>query len=199
MPKVSDFTPVPPGTYLGICYRILDLGTQPENFQGQEKMMHKILLNWEIPEEKTADGKAMMVGKKYTFSSGKNAHLRADLESWRAKAFSDEEIEKFDIQVLIGQPAMLTIVESTSKQGRTFSNVDTVSKIPKGIDVPKVTENPKQILILTPNEFNQQVYDGLSDNLKGMISRSPEFQELKGGKPRANSQVDPELDDEIPF
>ena len=40
LPKPEEggsFTPIPPGTHLGVCYRVIDLGTQMSNFQGETK------------------------------------------------------------------------------------------------------------------------------------------------------------------
>lgn len=140
----------------------------------------------------------MMVSKRYTFSSSKQGHLRADLESWRAKAYTDEEIAGVDITKLLGVPALLTITRQETN-GKTYTNVDTVSKPMKGTSIPEL-HNEKVYLSLDPGEFKQSVYDGLSDYFKDTIAKSPEYQELKGGAPATTGQrVDEELDDEIQF
>lgn len=147
-----------------------------------------------------ADGKPMMIAKRYTLSMNKKAILRQDLESWRAKAFSDEELETFDILNVLGAPALLTLAKSDNGD---YTNVVGVAKLPKGTSVPTKTENEKLALVLTPEDFNQQVYDKLSDKLKELVAKSPEYQAIKSGKPLSaggGKPADPDpFDDEIPF
>jgi hypothetical protein len=96
---------------------------------------------------------------------------------------------------------MLTVIEDESKDGRKFSNVETVSKVMKGTEIPKEIENPKQILILSPGEFSREIFDSLSDNLKAQITRTPEYQEIQTGKPASKpaGNAGKDFDDEIPF
>lgn len=185
---------------MGICYRILDLGTQQSTYQGQPRTQHLLLFAWELPEEKMADGKPMMVAKRYTLSMNKKAILRKDLESWRAKAFSDEELETFDILNVLGAPALLTLAKSDNGD---YTNVVGVAKLPKGTQVPTETANEKLALVLTPADYREDVYGKLSDKLKELIAKSPEYQSIKSGKPIVSGggkQADPDpFDDEIPF
>src|SRR6185369_10438591 len=67
-PTESNFTPVPAGTHLGICYRVIDLGTQSTNFNGETKLAHKVLVSWEIPDEKMDDGRPFTISQSYTWS-----------------------------------------------------------------------------------------------------------------------------------
>src|SRR5258708_18184466 len=106
MPKQSEFVSVPAGSYTAVCYRVIDLGTQFSEFY--KKASHKIMISWEL-DEKMADGKPYSIHKRYTLSSGKNAALRKDLESWRGKAFTNEEFGTFDIGVLIGVGCMIGV------------------------------------------------------------------------------------------
>ena len=40
-PTEGDFELAPAGTHIGVCYRIIDLGTQETTFEGQAKQQHK--------------------------------------------------------------------------------------------------------------------------------------------------------------
>lgn len=186
---------------MGICYQIIDLGTQDVTFNGEAKKQHKIQVFWELPNSKMDDGRPMMVSKRYTFSSSSNGHLRKDLESWRAKAYTDEEIAGVDITKLLGVPALLTITNE-EKNGKTYTNVETVSKLMKGTAVPD-RHNPTAYLALDPGQFDQAVFDGLSDFFKDMIRKSPEYQEVIGGavQQAGGGQQSSEefLDDNLPF
>ena len=48
----GDFQKVAPGTYVARCYRMIELGTLKEEFQGQVKMLQKVQITWELPTEK---------------------------------------------------------------------------------------------------------------------------------------------------
>ena len=45
---IGDFKPVPAGLHLARCYRIIDLGTQRSEYDGQENHQRKIMLGWEL-------------------------------------------------------------------------------------------------------------------------------------------------------
>jgi hypothetical protein len=174
LPKQNEFESVPAGSYGAVCYRVVDLGTQFSAFY--KKASHKIMISWEL-DEKMKDGRPFSIHKRYTLSSGKNAALRKDLESWRGRAFTEEEFGSFDIGKLIGIGCMIG-VSTRIQDGQTYSDVSSIMKLPKGMETPKV-ENEK--LYFSLNEFNQDIYDKLSDGMKAVIAKSPEYQEIKGG------------------
>ena len=63
----ADFKDPPEGTHPARCYRVIDLGTQEVDFQGQIKHQRKVLVSWELQcEERMDDGRPFSIGKKYT-------------------------------------------------------------------------------------------------------------------------------------
>lgn len=176
---------------MAICYQILDLGTQKSTYNGESKLQHKVYIGFELINELMEDGRPFVVGSRYTLSGFKNAVLRKHLESWRAKAFTDDEFDAFDITKLVGQPAMLTLTE-----GEKYVNITGVSLPPKGTPL-KALVNEKKKLILTPEEFDVKVFESLHEKMRETIAASPEYQAIKSGKPIQN--VVEEFDDEIPF
>lgn len=192
------------GTYVGVCYRFIDMGTQKVEWQGQVQHKRKIMISWLVPEELMSDGRPFSVHKRYTWSMHEKAALRQDLESWRGKAFTMEDFEgpnAFNTKKLIGQPCMLTITSDT-RDGKTYTNVASVGKLMKGVKPGELTE-PTVYLSLEPGEFNEETFALLKDGLKERISVTPEFKELQGqGKQSVSvdedyAGVDPE--DTIPF
>ena len=113
------------------------------------------------------------------------------MESWRGKPFSKEDFGKFDIFKLIGIPCMLGVVHA-ERNGKTYSNITSIMRLPKGMEAPKLVNSPLQFNIA---EFNQDVYDSFSDNLKALIAKSPEYARVKGlDKTEPNTH-----DEEIPL
>lgn len=197
----SDFTPPPSGTHLAVCYRVIDLGTQQSEWQGQVKHQRKVLLSWELPEEAGPDGKPFAISQRYTFSSSERAILRQHLEGWRGKTFTDADFGPggFDIKNVLGKACLLTIVHE-DKKGKTYANIKGVSAVPKGMTVSAGTA-ASVYFSLERARFDRRVLDGLSENLQAIIAGSPEYKALLEPVDAADNYdgVSGHLDDEIPF
>jgi hypothetical protein len=73
----GDFESIPPGTYPAVCYRVIDLGRQETEYQGEKKIQHKVLLSWDIADEETrmSDGRPFTISSRYTWSMHEKAQL----------------------------------------------------------------------------------------------------------------------------
>lgn len=200
----GDFTPPPAGTHIAICHRVIDLGTQVVEWQGKKKHQRKIMLSWEIPEEKMEDGRPFTVSKRYTLSSSDKSTLRHHLEAWRGKKFTDADFGPggFDIKNVLKAPCVLGIVHQ-EKDGKTYANISALGKLPKGTIAP---EPSNAALYFSLDEPNWEIYQALSDGLKQTIAASPEYQRLMGGAGEATGTNGPEaagshddFGDDIPF
>jgi hypothetical protein len=166
----GDFEPIPEDLHLAVCYGIWDLGTQySERWQ---KSVHKVVIVWELPGcrgEFERDGNKVSlprtISKRYRVSLHKKADLRKDLESWRGKKFTEEELKGFDLKKLLAVPCQIQVLHS--KEGdKIYSNISTITKAPggtkikpenplvffsfeEGLDIPK--ETPKWIVDLIQN------------------------------------------------
>lgn len=207
LPKPSDggeFVPPPAGTFPAICYRIIDLGTQETTFQGERKEQHKVLLSWELKSDETImdDGQPMSIHQRYTWSMHEKATLRRHLEAWRGAKFKDSDFGPggFDVKNVLGKSCMLTIMHNESN-GKTYANVASVSKLPKGMTAGEL-HNKTMLIWLTRDEFDRDAFDELSDGLKMTIKKSPEYNNLSrsgGGAETRAAKGGAGLDDEIPF
>lgn len=189
MPKEtkSEFELPPAGTHVATCYRVVDLGTQITDWMGQTKSQHKILIGWEMPDEKMSDGRPFSMQKRYTLSSHEKATLRLHLEAWRGKAFTEEEFGSFDLGTLIGVSCLLN-VKHTTKECKTYADIGGIMKLPKG--TPSATLTNASVYFSLDN-FEQSVFDSLSDGLRETIMKSPEYRKAKGiGTPAGSSEDD---------
>lgn len=196
LPKnnATDFTPAPAGTHVAVCYRLVDLGTQAVEFQGDRKHQHKVLIGWELPNERMEDGKPFTISKRYTWSTHEKATLRQHLESWRGKKFAEPEIEQFDTRKLLGVGCTLSIAHE-ERQGKTYASITGIGPMMKGTTAPK-PEN--QIVYFTLDQaFDADVFSALPQGLRETIQKSPEYHKLNGQAPTHNGSHD--LSDEVPF
>lgn len=207
LPKPSESTSfelTPAGTFVAICYRFIDRGTQMSEYMGERKTRHEIMLTWELCNELMEDGRPFSASKTYTWSMNEKASLRKDLESWRGKAFSDDDFDgpnAFNTRKLLGAPCMLNIVHET-KNDKTFAKIAGISKLVKGMQVPALVNKPTY-LALTQEGWDSETYTNLSERLKEIIASSPEYKDLmqsmsKHDDPGAGQSVY-DYSDEIPF
>lgn len=213
LPKPSEggsFETPPAGTFVAICYRFVDCGTQKTEFNGQTKYKRQIMLTWELSDEKMADGRPFSTSKKYTLSMHEKSGLRKDLESWRGLAFRDEDFEgpkAFNTKKLVGAPCLLTLTH-TVKGDTTYANVTGIGKLVKGMPIPTMINAPIY-LVLAKDEFEASALEGLSDKMKSLITSSPEYREIVGRStshhddpdnyPDEDSRTGFDPDDSIPF
>lgn len=200
----GDFKPIPEGTYVATCVRLIDLGTQVSTYKGVDSLRRKVLVAWEVPDQMVEfDGeqRPALVMQRYTASLHDKAVLRQHLEAWRGRRFTADELRGFDLKNVLGKPCQLQILHS---EDGAYANVAAIMAVPKGLETPK-PHHPLIHFSLDEDEFSEGVYDGLSDKLKSQIATSPEYKARTGqpiqhpdDKPREDF-AHADLDDEIPF
>jgi hypothetical protein len=131
----SNFVPAPAGAWAAVCVDVVDLGVLEVSFGGKSKQQHKIRIVWQI-SEMMANNKPYVVSKRYTLSLHEKAALRKDLESWRGRAFTPSELEGFDVESVLSASALLNIL-AEEKDGKRYSNVTAVMRLPKTMEAPK--------------------------------------------------------------
>jgi len=202
------FESTPPGMHLARCYRIVDLGTQKTEYMGQVKFLHKIMLGWEIHTTKEdgttlkmRDGRPFAMFKNYTLSWSEKANLRLDLQSWRGKPFTQEEMRRFDLETVLGAWCLLNVIERPGKDGKTYVNIDTVTPVPSMMKKAGLPEGVNKIEMFNLDNPNWNMFETFSDNLKVKIMASPEFNKAKGGNNSTSSvaSIDEDVDSDIPF
>ena len=210
--KGGNFERCPAGMHLARCYRIIDLGTQKSEYMGQIKYLHKIMLGWEIHgmnDDGTAikmkDGRPFAIFKNYTLSWSEKANLRLDLQSWRGKPFTQEEMRKFDLKNVLGAFCMLNVIERPGQDGKTYTNVAGVTPVPAMIKqngLPAAV-NPNELFKI--DDPDMEMFNKFSDHLKAKISASPEWQKKQGKAPAPAPQPQSapaggfDNDDDSPF
>ena len=199
LPPKNDFELPPAGSHMAICYRVIDLGTQQYEWEGKKSFKPTIMLGFELCNEVMKDGRPFSVQQRFKLGSDKKAKIRIFLESWRGVPFSDDDFGNFDVAKLIRVPCLLGIIH-TESSGNIYANINSVMKLPKGMTAPSLINEP---IHLTFDEFDQEAFNKLSENMQAVIAKSPEYQELKGATHLEKSMGDASngihLDDEIPF
>jgi hypothetical protein len=200
------FESTPPGMHLARCYRIVDLGTQKSEYMGQVKFLHKIMLGWEIHTTKDdgttlkmRDGRPFAMFKNYTLSWSEKANLRLDLQSWRGKPFTQEEMRSFDLETILGAWCLLNVIERPGKDGKMYVNIDTVTPVPAMMKKAGLPEGVNKLEMFNLDSPDMTMFESFSDNLKVKIMASPEWQKLQSSGNASTVSTSIEMDDDIPF
>lgn len=164
----GDFKQPPTGTHVARCIRLIDLGTQHGEYQGQPNVRNQVLITWELPTELMDDGKPYIVSHFYTNSLNEKATLRAHLEAWRGRQFTEVEMKKFDLMNILGKPCMVTLI--ANEKGK--AKVSAVAALPKGIEV-KPQVNPSSSFWI--EEWDQAAFDAMPKGIREIIEKSDEF------------------------
>ena len=134
----ANFTPAPAGTHGAVCVDIVDLGEVKTEYQGKARTRHVVKIVWQIDELRDDGLLPFALRKTYTLSLHEKATLRKDLESWRGKAFTEEELRGFDLEVLLSKGCLLNVIHREAN-GSTYANVSGIMKLPKGMQAPTPT------------------------------------------------------------
>ena len=181
------------GTYAAVCYMLVDLGLQYNKNYGNSS--RKVLIGWEIADEYVeVDGekKPRVFSARYTASLNEKAVLRKDLAAWRGRAFTEAELSEFNLCNIVGAPCMIQIIHNESSNGKTYANLASIMKLPKGMAVPQMTLEP---IIYDIDESVPADVDKLPEWIATTIKSSESYQQrLRAESGGASKMYD--LDDE---
>lgn len=211
--KVSDtsqqFENAPAGTHVARCVSLIGLGTRKETYQGNERWRSVIVVGWELPYEMREDGQPFFVSAWYTRSLSDKANLRRDLEAWRTRQFTKDELKDFEMKNLLDKGCQVIIAEN--EDGKI--KVTGVAALPKGTTLP---DRHNELKYFDVYECEERDFLLLTEKMQNIVKESREWQELTDhgrvlddterrelkegtfGEPFASEKSLPELDD-IPF
>jgi hypothetical protein len=204
----TSFKPVPAGMHLARLYRIIDLGTQKSEFEGNVNFLHKIKFVWEVHGEDesgqalvTDKNEPMIITKDYTLSWGDKANLRKDLEAWRGVPFTEEERRRFDLKSVLDKWCMLNVQHKPRQKGGVYANVVGITPVPKVIKTNGLPKGHNKCEIFIISEGDMEMFNTFGEYLKKTIQSSPEWQGLakKGNVPAPQSSGFDDIEDDIPF
>lgn len=168
----GNFENAPSGTHVARCIGLIGLGTHDNEYQGVTRLRNVVMVMWEMPHELRADGQPFVISKWYTRSLSERATLRKDLANWRGRDFTTSELQSFDLRNVLDKGCQ--IVVSENEHGKV--NVTGIAGLPKGLELP---ERHNDLKYFDVEEFDEEVYETLSDRMKEQITSSYEYLEIK--------------------
>ncbi len=186
----GNFEKCPIGTYVARCISVIDLGTQHGQFNNKPQVRKQVWILWEIPSEKMKDGRPFAVSSFYTSSLNEKANLRRDLEAWRGRAFTKEELSSFDLKNILDKPCLISVIHNEKDR----VEISGVMALPKGTPVPT---RINELLHFDVDEWDQSVFEKIPDGIQEIIKKSEEYAIMH--TPGAAGEPGPLTADAIPF
>ena len=204
----STFKPVPSGMHLARCYRIVDMGTQTTTWKGQSKQQPKVMLQFEVHSEDsdgnpivTDKGEPMSISKNFTASLGENAILRQELENWRSRAFTADELKGFQLKNVLGAWAMLSVVKEQGNDGNEYTNISSINPVSSQIKKAGLPEGHNELKIFDLENPDMALFETFGNKIKEKIQSTPEWNKKITPSSKLSSQSSgfDDMADDVPF
>ena len=186
--KTGDFKQVPAGIFPAICWAVIDIGHQ----DGPYGVKPQLVLCFEFPTETViVDGqeKPMIMTEFYSATIGKKARLRSDLEGWRGRSFSEQELQGFELKNVLGKACTITTFEN--ENGRT--RIKAIGPAMKGQEYRQ--HNPSLWFDLDVHGVRSADFDKVPEWIREIIGKRVDASE----PPRAQDDDPGFPDDDVPF
>jgi hypothetical protein len=128
----SKFTPAPEGLHQAVCVDVVELGLVQTPWGEKEK----VEIVWQLDFVNDELDRRFEVRKWYGLSLHEKANLRKDLECWRGRKFTADELKGFDLEKLIGANCQLQVIHNITDEGKVYANVQAI--VPHNSKVPKL-------------------------------------------------------------
>ena len=126
----------PDGQHVAICCDVVDLGMIKVTYNNQEKEQHKIRVWFQIGEYDT-EGKRYLISRRFTLSLHEKAALRAFLESWRGKPYTEEESKAgIDVELMVGVSALI----QSAVNKNDYADITSIMRLPKKMEAIEVED-----------------------------------------------------------
>lgn len=210
--------PIEPGTIPGRLVQIIDLGLQPQEYQGEVKPpAREISTTYELADEfmKDDEGNDIPDKPRWISESFVLHNLAADRAKSTARYFAlDPKSEaNGDWEKLLGAPVMITVVQKPDKKKQIHNNIASTSSV-RARDlknIPELVNEPRFLDLDIVNDVNLQMFSDLPQWIRDKIKKGLEWQgsefqiALESFKPKTKDKSDTkktrevvEVDDEIP-
>jgi hypothetical protein len=172
--KSSSFPSVSVGVHKARCIKVIDLGTQKNEFEGNITWKRQALVIWEVPDQTNETSEPLTISRFYTLSLHEKSNLGIDLTSWRGRPFSETEKKGFDISKLIGHTCLLNVI-----QGNKNNKIGSIMPLPKG---DKIAEQYHTGVVFDLEKYQKgqkEIFNQLSEGIRNIILRSKELEGLE--------------------
>lgn len=192
----GDFELAPAGPHAARCIQLVDLGLQKSQYGIKEQVILGFELTHTLMAEGDNEGKPFMISNFYTKSLAEKANLLRDLQAWRGREFTEEELDGFDLRDVVGAPCLVT-VGHVKKDDKIRAKMLSITSLPKGMTLDDAV-NPIRIYDL--DDPAEDVYEALPEWIQKKIGERVLGGHAAGAAAASSDEGPPPIaDDDIPF
>ena len=161
------------GVYTAISSMMIDIGGQRSTLDNNVR--RKFIMVWNIVGEFVEVNKEQLprvMSKEYTLSINEKSNLRKDLQAWRGQAFTEEELQGFNLLTVMNKPCQLQIINE-EKNGKNYNNISAIMALPKGMKVDPLEET---VVFITNNPETWGNYEKVPKWIREKIKKSEGFE-----------------------
>lgn len=133
----KPLTPAPAGLHQAVCVDVVELGMVDSAWGPKDT----IELRWQVfpydadgqPMVNPENGKPYMVVNRYNATLSPKSNLHKHLVAWRDRKFTQQELDDFDLDNVLGANCQLQIIHNVSDDGRTFANIQSIVPLGRGM------------------------------------------------------------------
>lgn len=179
-------TPIVDGEYGAVLFQIIQIGYQKFSKGGDEWYSPQIIIGFELPEltYDTKDGPVTQIKSSTYFlslneSRNNQIGLREIVDGLRnGVAWTEEELEKFDIAQYMGRPCKIAISGVESK-GKVYSNITGISAVDQVEGARLMLNSKRPQIFVTVDDFSDEMALATLPNwIQDKIRSSREYQAL---------------------
>lgn len=195
--KEGDFKKelVPKGSHVARLYSIIHIGKIEEEYMGESRMMDKVMLRFELPNEIRTFGEKgelpMAISGEYTLSLGEKANLRKIVEGILGESL-DETAAYYGVESLAGKTCLLNVIHKTSRKGNEYAQIASAMPLPKGMLAPDAIN--KQFIFDFEENYSDTELETMPDFLKEKIKSSEQYKKRFNGGEAHSKAIDDAFD-----
>ena len=152
----QKYLPHPEGQFPAVCVDVIDLGEVIKTYADTPAYLAQevAVVFWTGRMNEEA-GTMHEATARMTVSMGRKANLRKFLEDWRGRSYSDDEAEAgVPLHKLVNQSALVTVEQKKSGSGRTYAKIQSITRLPNGLEPPALPEYTRPAFWLERKEEN---------------------------------------------
>ena len=187
----SKYPQLSTGVHNARCIRVIDLGTQRDEYKGEVSWKRKVMITWEVHNKDAEE--PFEISKFYNHSLYEKANLSKDLTSWRGRPFTEDEKKGFDISNLVGKVCQINVIEGNNGKPKVSNVLPTKDDV--GIQFNKS-------LVFSIEEYQKgelTVFNQLREGIRNMILESKELEGQSQEDVKEYGETDIDPDDSVPF
>lgn len=223
MPKPPETTgfkiiPLPKAqTTVARCTTVIDVGTVPETYMGESKILRKIYIGWELPTllavfNEEVGEQPFRLGVEITFSTDDRSNFSKLVANWRNRPLTPDEKKTFDPIIMVNKPAMISFIHAPkSKYKGTViekaTNENSVLKfngimpLPEGMKCPPMITHKLvwdwDLIAEGVEKFDEEVFAKIPKFIQEKMRLSDEYRKYSKPHQEDSEEVDVEKDEPI--